>query len=327
MAINGIETLVYGVDDVATSIRYFEDFGLPLLFKNEREGHFRLPEGSNVVIRHVADPSIPASSVEGIGVKEIVWGVDSQESLNRLIADLSRDRKLRHDADGTVHFLTDCGMALALRVFRKNPVMSAPDPVNAPGNIQRFNQPRKWRMRAYPKTIQHVVFAVQDFEKSFAFFKERLGFRLTDMMSGCGMFGRADGAYDHHHIFLLNAKLGIEGCDGRTLFHHANFGVEDIDELMIGVNHLERCGWPRSNVGLARHRLSSGLFCYLPCPAGGQAEYGADFDFIDDNWVPRDYEFVFSYAQWIQPLPAWLLQPTPWAVSYVSGFTPIAKPV
>ena len=31
MAIIGIETVVYGVDDVAECTRYFLDFGLPLL--------------------------------------------------------------------------------------------------------------------------------------------------------------------------------------------------------------------------------------------------------------------------------------------------------
>ena len=31
MAINGIETIIYGVEDVALCTRYFVDFGLPLV--------------------------------------------------------------------------------------------------------------------------------------------------------------------------------------------------------------------------------------------------------------------------------------------------------
>jgi hypothetical protein len=44
MAINGIESVLYGVDDVAECTRYFIDFGLPLVKKSPDSGDFKLPQ-------------------------------------------------------------------------------------------------------------------------------------------------------------------------------------------------------------------------------------------------------------------------------------------
>ena len=40
---------------------------------------------------------------------------EGHSSLEVLAADLGRDREVRQDGDGTVHFLTDCGLPFALR--------------------------------------------------------------------------------------------------------------------------------------------------------------------------------------------------------------------
>ena len=327
MAILGIETLTYGVDDVALCTRYFEDFGLPLLEQSAGMARFRLEEGSNVIIRLITDPVLPASKIEGIGVREVVWGVDTQAELERLAADLESDRKLTRDADGTVHFLSDDGLPLALRVFAKKAVIYAPDPLNAPGRVNRLNQHRKWRLRARPKVIQHVVFAVPDTEASFSFFRDRLGFRLSDSQRGIGLYARADGTLNHHSIFFINARAPFPGLDGKTRFHHANFGVEDLDEIMLGANYMERRGWPKSHLGLGRHRIDSALFFYLPCPAGGEAEYGADADYVDDNWVPRDWvEPLFGYLHFAHNLPPFMQNEPAWNVKFMEGFTPQGVP-
>ncbi|MFM0116889.1 VOC family protein [Paraburkholderia nemoris] len=232
--------------------------------------------------------------VNGIGVREVVWGGDAEADFQSLVDDIKRDREVMIDATGVAHFLDDCGIPYGLAVFHRRPITTAPDPTNSPGRISRLIQTRKWRVRALPKNIQHVVFGINNHEEAFRFLRDRLRFRLSDVMRGSGIFARCDGNNDHHQIFFVEAKTCIEGLDGKNRFHHANFGVEDIYELMIGVNRMKRRGWPKSTTGLGRHRLSSGLFCYMPCPAGGQAEYGTDFDALDDNWVPRVYELKFS---------------------------------
>lgn len=322
MAINGIETVVYGVDDVALCTRYFEDFGLQVLERSDTHTHFQLPEGSNVVIRHIQDAALPKSSIAGIGVQETIWGVDSQAGLDRLVADLRRDHELKFDADGTVRFLSPIGLAMGLRVFRKTPVFTAPDPVNSPGNVNRLNVHRKWKTRARPKTIQHVVFATPDLNGSWAYFRDRLNFRLSDVQRGFGIFARCDGAIDHHNIYLLNANLGMPGLDGKLRFNHVNYGVEDIDEVAVGQNFMERAGWAKSVWGLGRHRIASSVFCYLPCPAGGDAEYGADSDACDDNWVPRTWDPLFGTAIFMQNIQPWIKETPVWDVDFVADCVP-----
>ena len=318
MAIVGIESLVYGVEDVERCARFFNDFGLQPVAGSNSPPEFTVEEGSRVILRNVADPKLPRSSLVGTGVREVVWGVDTETNLRTLATGVGRDRDVTRDADGTVHFLTDCGLPMALRVFQKRPVRCAPDQVNAPGAVNRLNTHRKWRKRARPRAIQHVVFTAVSFESTYKFLCERLGFRISDLQKGYGAYLRADGAINHHNLLLLNAGLPFPEFDGKPRFHHANFGVEDIDEIMVGANHMERCGWDKSVLGLGRHRIDSALFYYLPCPTGGEAEYGADGDYVDDSWVPRFWEEpLFGYLTFAHNLPAFFRHEPPWTFSYL----------
>jgi catechol 2,3-dioxygenase-like lactoylglutathione lyase family enzyme len=328
MSIVGIETIVYGVNDVVECARYFVDFGLPLVGKSESHAHFRLEEGSNVILRQIADSKLAKTSMKGTGVVETIWGVDRQASLDKLIADLSSDRKVTVDSDGTAHSHDDAGLPIGLRLYRKNPVRCAPDPINSPGNANRINTHRKWKVRARPKTIQHVVYQVPDFDKAWAFYRDRLSFRLSDVQKTFGIFGRADGANDHHNIYFLNSRLPFPGMDGSIRFDHVNYGVEDIDEVMVGANYMQRQGWPKSEWGLGRHRIASSLFMYLPCPTGGQAEYGADSDHLDDSWIPRVWNPMFGFFSFISNMAPFMMDAAPWEWEYAPGYTPAprAKP-
>lgn len=320
MPINGIETLVYAVKDVDECTRYFADFGLKLLEALPDYSHFRLPEGSNVLLCRHGHAGLPAGSrVCDDGVHEVIWGVDSQAELDRLAQGLANDRDVTRDAEGTVRFVTDFGVAMGLRHFAKVPVLCSPDPLNAPGKIGRLNTHRKWRERARPRGIAHVVFAVPDFEAGYEFMCKRLEFRLSDSQRGFGKYLRAPGTYSHHNLLLLNANAPIPGMDGTLRFHHANYAVEDIDEIMIGANYMTRKGWQESQLGLGRHRIDSALFYYLPCPAGGEAEYGADSDCVDDSWVPRDWdEPLFGYSQFVHNLQPFLLEEPAWEFRYIT---------
>lgn len=329
--INGIETVIYGVDDVELCTRYFVDFGLPIVENSSEHAHFRLDEGSSVIIRSINDPLIPKSSIVGIGVQEVIWGVDTPQNLDKLLKDLGRDREVRFDEDGTAHCFTDDGLAIGFKVFTKIPVVSAPSPSNSPGNVNRINQHRKWIVKARPKTIQHVVFQTPDVEKSWAFYRDRLNFRVSDIQKGFGIFGRASGAHDHHNIYFLNANLPFKGpdvwgMDGQLRFDHVNFGVDDVDEVMVGANHMQRQGWPKSAWGLGRHRIASSLFLYLPCPTGGQAEYGADSDHVDDSWVPRVWNPMFGFFSFVTNMAPFMLDAAPWEYEYAPGYTPEKKP-
>ena len=299
MAILGIESLVYGVDDIPTCSRFWDDFGLTPVSRSDHECVFELASGSRVIVRARHDCGT-AEWFEGNGAKLVVWGVDTDRSLETLVSGLTRDRDVRRDADGTAYAVGDDGIPFALRVWNKRPIVSAPDPVNAPGYIQRLNQHRKWRTRARPKTLNHVVFYSADYVGSFEFYRDRLGFRLSDHSEGLGVFARADGTHEHHSIFWL--RHDVPFAPGRPGYMHAAFGVEDIDEVMLGVNIMAERGWKnpvsKSLGGLARHRISSAIYCYVDNPNGGEAEYTCDSDYLDDNWIPRVWNWKFGALMW-----------------------------
>lgn len=326
MAIIGIEALVYGVENVEESARFFDDFGL---VRSEEDGAdgvaYALPEGSRVLVLPRDDARFAASAVEGSGVQEVIWGVSDQAALDRLVRDLSSDLDVTVDARGIARFVTPFGIAMGLRVFARRPFVSATDPLNSPGNPHRVNQPRRWRLRARPKVISHLVYEVPGYEAAADFMCRRLGFRMSDVQRNFGRYLRAAGSNSHHNILLLNADAPIPGMNGKLNFHHSNFGVDDIDELMIGANHMTRKGWEASHWGLGRHRIDSGLFYYIPSPAGGEVEYGADADVLDDSWVPRFWiNPLFGFAHFVSNMPPFFMDSPDWNFRYiVDGKAPL----
>ena len=308
MSITGIQSLVYGVDDLDTAIRFFGDFGLPLERRDAKGADFRLAEGSSVLVRAKDDATLPPAFSTGQGPREIVWGVDSEKSLDRLGDDLARDRKVQRDDSGTLHTIDDVGLPIAFRLYRRTPPQDPPQMENGLSTIKRWNQMRKWYEHAVPKVLHHAVFFVPDVDKGISFYVKRLDFRVTDMIRNAGVFMRCDGRNDHHNLFFIRAK--------EARFNHVAFGVDNIDEMMTGVNELQRRGWA-SKEGLGRHRATSIIFCYVECPAGGSCEYMCDSDYLTDAWQPNLWEPGFANHHWLgawnpkTPAPEWKMRPLP----------------
>lgn len=299
MAILGIETVVYGVEDIAACNRFWDDYGLTRADGPADGSIWTFPSGSRLIVRPIDDPDLPGAYFPGSGVRECILGVDTADNLEALVANLATDREVRRDADGTAHFIDPDGNPMGLRVWNKRPVLSRPDPVNAPDHIVRLNQHRKWRMRAQPKTINHIVYFSDDYVAAYEFYRDRLGFRMSDHSKANGIFARADGTYEHHTIFWLTTQH--PGTKGKRGYAHIAFGLEDIDEVMVGANYMQDKGWSNARLfseALNRHRISSAMYYYFPCPAGGDAEYHADTDYLDDGWVPRVWEIGFGASMW-----------------------------
>lgn len=321
MPIHGIAELVFGVEDLAKCQTFLEDFGMAQVDSTETSAVYEVVNGARVSLLPLGDSRLPKSEIIGAGVHECIWAVADQATLDRLSADLSRDHELTTDASGTVHFVTAFGQAIGLRVFQARPVVCAPSPTNAPGVIQRLNSPRKWSTRAFPKTINHIVFAYPNVTEAFAFYKDRLGFKLTDVQKGLGLYLRCGRASNHHNIYLIDASLEHFGFSKRLQFHHVNFGLEDVDEIMVGKNYMERRGHEIGPWGFGRHRLSSEAFVYMPSPLGGEVEYGADCDQVDDRWRPRIWEATFGAFMYAHNLPEWAKSEPTWDVTYTTPET------
>ena len=282
---------------------------------------FRLASGSRVILLRHGDTRLPSPDpFAGDGLKETIWGIENAEALAAIAASLASEVAVTRAADGTIRCTCPDGQPIALRVWPKRPVASEASPVNTPSQWPRFNQHRIWRARAIPKTINHVVFFSPDYVASFEFYERHLGFRYSDHSKGTGIFSRAPGTYEHHSIFWVNCDLPIAPDHFR--FMHIAFGMDDIDEVMLGANIMENRGWKNTTMntsgGISRHRISSAIYYYCEIPGhAGEAEFHADSDYVDDNWVPRAWDFKFGSLLWSANAPAIFRAPDiPWDMTF-----------
>jgi catechol 2,3-dioxygenase-like lactoylglutathione lyase family enzyme len=320
MAINGVQSLVYGVDDLETCIRFYEEFGLQATRKDASGADFGLDEGSTIQLRKRDDASLPADVLAQPAVRELIWGVDNQKNLDALEKSLSTDRPARRDADGTLHTTDAVGIPIGFRLFDRKPITFEQVPVNTPDDVRRWNANRKWYQRAKPRLIHHVGYALPrtKIDALTDFYVQRLNFRVTDISRGLAMFLLADGRQDHHSIFLIASD--IFKTDG-MLFNHVSFGVENVDELMAGANYMQRRKW-QSFIGLGRHRISSAINFYIDNPAGGQSEYLTDTDYVTDEWKPRVWNPGFGAYMWTAAIPEMFANEPPWDCKVVEGAVP-----
>lgn len=307
MSILGVESVVFGVEDLAEHIRFWTDFGLPVESAAEDEAVFRVASGTRLVLYRHGDARLPSPDpFPGDGLKETVWGVDEQADLDRIAASLATEVDVTTGTDGTVRCVCPDGQPIALRLWTKRHFVSEASPVNTPTSYPRFNQHRIWRRKCTPKTVNHVVFFSPDYIGSFEFYERHMGFRYTDHSKGTGVFARANGTNEHHSIFWVNCDLPI--APDHFKFMHIAFGCDDIDEVMLGANIMEDKGWKNESMnssgGISRHRATSAIYYYCDIPGkSGEAEYHADSDYLDDNWVPRAWDFRFGSLLWSNNAP------------------------
>ena len=129
--------------------------------------------------------------------------------------------------------------------------------------------------------LGHVVMLVPDIARVEEFYRETLGFWLSDRYPGRGVFlrGRADA--DHHQLFLLKSP------DTGAHFHHLAFEVHNVHEVFGGGLAFAERGW-ETHIGPGRHVISSCYFWYFKNPCGGAVEYFADVDWLTEAWQPRE---------------------------------------
>jgi catechol 2,3-dioxygenase-like lactoylglutathione lyase family enzyme len=131
---------------------------------------------------------------------------------------------------------------------------------------------------SHVRRLGHVVFAVSDFRRSEAWYKERFGLVTSDEIQPApgvtvGAFLRCDRGEDpcdHHTLFLFQQP-------GTLGFMHAAFEVASVDDLMVGHDHLKAAGYNHL-WGIGRHNLGSQVFDYWLDPYGHEIEHWTDGD-------------------------------------------------
>ena len=154
------------------------------------------------------------------------------------------------------------------------------------------------------KRFGHFVIMSKNFEKTLAWYRETLGFRCSDEVylgekeNVVGSFNRLDRGedyVDHHAFFCIRGE--------KSGLNHLSFEAADIDDVMVGHEHLEARGY-RHIWGMGRHLIGSQWFDYWADPWGRVHEHWADTDVLNSQTPPN---FVDRKAglngPWGQPIP------------------------
>ncbi|MDO9482693.1 MAG: VOC family protein [Hydrogenophaga sp.] len=296
MNIIGLDALVFGVEDLAASRQYLIDYGL----RDAGNDRYEALDGTAVIVRAKDDPSLPPGMGTASMLRETVYGVADEATLQAIATELSHDRTVTHEG-GVVRSHDDMGFVVAFQVTVRRPLQLPTEVVNAPG--APFQRPANaigvdQNAPAVPRTLSHVVYFVPDAAKAEAFYVDRLGFVCTDRFTDVGPFLRPAGTLDHHTLFFIQTPPFMKGCE------HFTFHMGGPTELMLAGSRFVEKGY-QSFWGPGRHKFGSNWFWYFNSPLGCHVEYDADMDLHDNNWKEREapvgadssQAFLFQYRE------------------------------
>ncbi|MFD8567341.1 VOC family protein [Streptomyces sp. NPDC059639] len=274
------------------SVRFFEDFGLFLVERTDEHAVLETLAGQTVHLDAAPGPLLPPPVEDGPTLREIVWGVDTADELDRLVREAGKDREVRESADGVHHTVDETGFGVGLTLARPRPLAPTPRPANVTGSVDRWNAPLESVGQVRPLRMCHVALNIpkQGRAEAVAFYTDRLGFRPTDVVEPMGVFLQAPGDDDQHTFLLCHRpdKAGI---------NHIAYEVPGVDDVIEGGNNMIEKGW-REARKLGRHTIGSNIFRFLHAPCGGRVEYACDMDRADASYETRVHETAPPHTIW-----------------------------
>lgn len=289
MRIIGPDELVFGVDNVDACESFLADYGLI----GDGNGRFTALDNTAIMVRDKQEPSLPLPLTTASMLRQTIWGVEDQETLDQIEAELSRDRPVAKSADGTLACRDDGGFEIAFRVTRRIKLDLPAELINSPGatpgrgkNVVGANEDAE----AHPRSLSHVVYFVPDMDRMAKFYIERLGFVVTDKFTNTGPFLRPQSNDDHHVLFMIQTPEYMQGIE------HLAFHMQGPTELMLAGSRMVKKGYT-SFWGPGRHKFGSNWFWYFNSPLGTHVEYDADMDKHDGDWVERETPLSKDAAQ------------------------------
>lgn len=314
--IEDIAHVRYAAPDLGAMHAFLDDFGMHC-FQQDGRLYGRGADGRPFV--HVTEQG-PARFL-AIGLRaETVADLDRLAASEGLVVE-----DLEEPGGGRVVRLTDPDGYRVEVVAGQAKMGVLPLPTDLPFNTAsakpRFRRTVRLEARpAHVKRIGHAVLKVRDFRTSEKWYKDRFGFITSDEVEAAeniplGAFmrcDRGDKPADHHTLFLaqLPGELGIL---------HAAFEVANLDDLMLGHQHLKarkrEQAW-----GVGRHIMGSQIFDYWKDPFGNELEHWTDGDLFTAADPPQKQPLSALLAvQWGAPHPmfAGKLSPPPGLVSFL----------
>jgi catechol 2,3-dioxygenase-like lactoylglutathione lyase family enzyme len=184
--------------------------------------------------------------------------------------------------------------------LRDNPLNLAEGRTARAGALNRLKRGPAQVMR-----MGHGVIVTRDIHRQLAWYRGMLGLVKSDEVwrdspaNLVGSFNRCDRgeAYVDHHAFFCVAgdKIGL---------NHFSYEVRDIDDVMMGHEHLKGKGKYRHMWGIGRHHLGSQIFDYWCDPWGRVHEHWTDSDRINIRHEPTLVQAgVGTRGPWGEPAP------------------------
>jgi catechol 2,3-dioxygenase-like lactoylglutathione lyase family enzyme len=136
-----------------------------------------------------------------------------------------------------------------------------------------------------PVRLSHVVLNGTDPDRTARWYRDALGFRLSDTLAGPQMgtvmnFMRCSPR--HHSVAFARGP--------HVSLHHVSFELRGIDEFMRGTGRALRAG-TRLVWGPGRHLAGSNTFAYFLDPQHNTVEYTTELQDLDEDvWHPHVYD-------------------------------------
>lgn len=151
--------------------------------------------------------------------------------------------------------------------------------------------------------IGHGVIMSQSPARLVEWYRDHLGLLCSDeIVMPDGSLGLSFQRLDHGQEFVDHHVLLIQGGPKRGL-NHAAFEVQDIDDLMLGHEHLKSRGY--DNVwGIGRHVYGAQIFDYWMDPWSFMYEHWTDTDRLNADFVGlRDAPVESADGPWGDQVP------------------------
>lgn len=280
MRIVGPDELIFGVDNVDAARAFLLDYGLT----ETGDNRFAALDNTAITIREKSDPGLPPPLPTATMLRQTIWGVEDQASLDAIEAELSKDREVNKSADGTISCKDALNFEIAFRITKRVELNLPAEMINSPGakpgraaNVIGANE----EAEAKPRTLSHIVYFVPDLEAMSKFYIDRLQFVITDQFTNTGPFLRPQANDDHHVLFMIQTPDYMQGLE------HLAFHMQGPTELMLAGSRMVKKGY-ESFWGPGRHKFGSNWFWYFNSPLGTHVEYDADMDKHDGDWTFRE---------------------------------------
>ena len=303
IAVKDIAFVRYQVTDLDRMETFLTDFGLQRAVRTESALYMRAADAAHHV--HISELG-PSNETVGFG-----FHAQNAADLDRLAAHLGKLVEANPEPGGglRVRFTDPAGFVVdVIHGQARHAALPAREPIPANPCSGRRRLGAPIRLRPAPSTVArigHVALLVPDFPKTFAFYRDVLGFRASDTY-WVGAEGNAVAAFmhcglgdqwtDHHTLALVAAQ------DGKARFDHSSFEVIDLDDVVQGGEFLKARGWTHS-WGVGRHIQGSQIFDYWRDPFGNKHEHWTDGDLVNDSTPVGNAAFSLDeLSQWAPPL-------------------------